>query len=137
MIRKWVMWTVLIATVGVFVGCDVFEDDNLENDRVQETTVVSEKSSLVETTSQIQNDTQTVTSVENSSQTNVTISMEKAKELALSKVSGATDKDIFIELDYDNGQYVYEGEIHYGDKEYDFEIDADNGAFLEWSEERR
>ena len=30
----------------------------------------------------------------------------------------------------------YDVEFHAGDKEYEFEIDANNGNFLKWSEER-
>lgn len=42
-----------------------------------------------------------------------------------------------IELDYDDGCYKYEGDIIYDQKEYEFEIDANTGDFLEWKEERR
>ena len=56
--------------------------------------------------------------------------------MALERVPGATEQDIRIELDYDDGQYKYEGDIIYDQKEYDFEIDANSGTFLEWSEER-
>ena len=56
---------------------------------------------------------------------------------ALGKVSGATERDIRIGLDYDDGRYKYEGDIIYNGIEYDFEIDADNGKIIEWSEERR
>lgn len=84
-----------------------------------------------------QNDTQRKNKKENSSQSQVSISLEKAKALALDRVSGATENDVWIELDYDDGHYVYEGEILYGQKEYEFEIDANTGTFLEWSEERR
>ena len=41
-----------------------------------------------------------------------------------------------IELDRDDGRYKYEGEIIYNNIEYDFEIDANSGTILEWSEER-
>lgn len=37
----------------------------------------------------------------------------------------------------DDGYYKYEGDIIYNQKEYEFEIDANTGTFLEWSEERR
>lgn len=64
------------------------------------------------------------------------ISLEDAKKLALDRVPGATEQNMKIELDYDDGYSVYEGEIIYDQKEYDFEIDANTGTFLEWSEER-
>lgn len=68
---------------------------------------------------------------------NVAVSRDEAVKTALGKVSGATERDIRIELDYDDGRYKYEGDIIYNGIEYDFEIDADNGKIIEWSEERR
>ena len=41
-----------------------------------------------------------------------------------------------MKLDYDDGYYRYEGDIIYQQREYDFEIDANTGNILEWSEER-
>ena len=64
------------------------------------------------------------------------VSREQAMETALAKVPGAAEKDIRIELDYDDGRYRYEGDIIYDRVEYDFEIDADSGEIVEWSEER-
>lgn len=68
---------------------------------------------------------------------NVAVSREEAVKTALGKVSGATEKDVRIELDYDDGRYRYEGDIIYNGIEYDFEIDADSGRILEWEEDRR
>ena len=68
---------------------------------------------------------------------NVAVSRDEAVKTALGKVSGATEKDVRIELDCDDGRYKYEGDIIYNGIEYDFEIDADNGKIIEWSEERR
>lgn len=67
---------------------------------------------------------------------NVAVSEADARAAALERVSGATDSDIRMELDYDDGQYIYEGDIIYNGKEYEFEIDANTGNFLKWSEER-
>ena len=66
----------------------------------------------------------------------VAVSMDEAISIALGRVEGATEQDIRIELDYDDGRYKYEGEIIYQMREYDFEIDANTGTILEWSEER-
>ena len=38
-----------------------------------------------------------------------------------------------IRLDRDDGREVYEGEVYYDRTEYEFEIDASTGSFLEWS----
>lgn len=70
-------------------------------------------------------------------QADVQISIEEASALVLERVSGATRQDLKIELDYDDAYYKYEGDIIYDQKEYEFEIDANTGEFLEWKEERR
>ncbi len=67
----------------------------------------------------------------------VKISLSEARQLALAKVSGASESDLYLELDWDDGRPVYEGEIHYGGMEYEFEIDASTGTFLEWSMDHR
>lgn len=73
-------------------------------------------------------------SVSNSS--NVTVSEADAKQTALGRVSGATQKDIYEwEFDYDDGRPEYEGKIIYGGTEYDFTIDASSGAVIEWETE--
>ena len=73
-------------------------------------------------------------SVSNSS--NVTVSEADAKQTALGRVSGATEKDIYEwKFDYDDGRPEYEGKIIYGGTEYDFTIDASSGAVIEWEAE--
>ena len=67
----------------------------------------------------------------------VKITLEEARQKALAKVSGATEQDIRLALDWDDGRPVYEGEIYYGNMEYEFEIDANTGNFLEWSSDYR
>ncbi len=64
------------------------------------------------------------------------ISVEEAKQIALERVPGATDQDISIELDEDDGWYIYEGDILYNRIEYEFEIDAETGSILKWEQER-
>ena len=70
------------------------------------------------------------------SNADVAISREEAIDIALAKVSGATESDIRIELDHDDGRYKYEGDIIYERVEYDFEIDANSGDVISWEEER-
>ena len=63
----------------------------------------------------------------------VTTDEETAKQTALARVSGATDKDSYEwKLDYDDNRPEYEGKIIYGDMEYEFTIDANTGEILEW-----
>lgn len=66
----------------------------------------------------------------------VAVTLEEATAIALERVPGATESDIRIQLDRDDGVYKYEGDIIYEQREYDFEIDANTGTILEWSEER-
>lgn len=66
----------------------------------------------------------------------VAVSEADARAAALERVPGATDADIRMELEYDDGYYIYEGDVIYDQKEYEFEIDAQTGNFLKWSEER-
>ena len=80
--------------------------------------------------------TNTGTGSNNNQTADTAISLEEAAAIALERVPGATDSDIRIELDSDDGVYKYEGDIIYEQKEYDFEIDANKGTILEWSEER-
>ncbi len=71
-----------------------------------------------------------------SNSSNVTVSEADAKQTALGRVSGATEKDIYEwEFDYDDGRPEYEGKIIYGGTEYDFTIDASSGAVVEWEAE--
>ena len=76
-----------------------------------------------------QNNTSQGTGTANSA--NVAVTQEQAIETALSRVSGATEQDIRISLDHDDGVYKYEGDIIYNGVEYDFEIDATTGKVLD------
>lgn len=63
------------------------------------------------------------------------IGEEKAKSIALEKVSGATESDIRLYLDYEDGMAVYEGSIVFDSMEYEFEIDATTGTIVDWNVE--
>lgn len=64
------------------------------------------------------------------------LSIEEAQNIALARVDGATAQNISIELDWDDGKCIYEGEIFYNGMEYEFEIDANTGSILKWEQER-
>lgn len=67
---------------------------------------------------------------------NATVSEATAKQTAIARVSGATEKDIYEwKLDYDDGRPEYEGKIIYDGTEYEFTIDANTGAIIEWDME--
>lgn len=64
-----------------------------------------------------------------------TMSEADIRAIALAKVPGATENDIRMNLDRDDGKLRYEGKIIYEGMEYDFEIDAYSGAIQEWDAE--
>ena len=56
------------------------------------------------------------------------ISMEQAKQIALSKAPNAVIWE--IKMDIDDGRLIYEGEMKEGYIEYEFEIDATTGMMI-------
>jgi len=58
----------------------------------------------------------------------------RAKEIALThaKLTEAEVSHMKVRLDRDDGYMVYEVEFHRGHMEYEYDIDAINGAILEW-----
>lgn len=113
------------------------DNNQPEQTKQDEVQTGSQNQDSVQNNSQNQDNSQRQNKQQNNSQAQVSVSLAKAQKLALARVPGATENDIRIKLDYDDGYYLYEGEILYGQKEYEFEIDANTGTFLEWSEERR
>lgn len=71
----------------------------------------------------------------NSASASDVIGEAKATAIVLARVDGATEKDVYIKLDKDDGKQVYEGEIRYNGVEYEFELNAATGDILEWSQE--
>ena len=64
------------------------------------------------------------------------ITADRAKEIALAEVPGATASDIYeFETDRDDGRLEYEGTIYYNGTEYDFTIDGYSGAIRGWDVE--
>ena len=66
----------------------------------------------------------------------VAVTLEEAQNIALERVPGASAQNISIELDEDDGWYIYEGDILYNRMEYEFEIDANTGNILKWETEK-
>lgn len=64
-----------------------------------------------------------------------TVDEAAAKAAALARVPGATEADMHIYLDSDDGLPVYEGAIVYQEMKYEFEISAADGTILEWEAE--
>lgn len=75
-------------------------------------------------------------SVQNTNAEQGGITDQKAKEIALAKVSGATETDIReFRKERDDGREKYEGKIIYNKTEYEFEIDAASGKIIKWETE--
>ncbi len=118
----------ILAADGTILKEDK-DSEIFQTQETQQTELKSENSG--------QDDSKDQNKMQSNTQGNVSVSLEKAKKMVLDRVKGATENDLKIELDYDDGHYVYEGEIWYEQHEYEFEIDANTGNFLEWSQERR
>lgn len=67
----------------------------------------------------------------------VSISEEKAKEIALDNANLTIDQVTFkkVEIDFDNGIKKYDIEFYYNNKEYSYEIDANTGNILEYEQD--
>ena len=63
------------------------------------------------------------------------ISYDEAKQLVLNRVPGASDRNLEMELEHDDGILKYEGEVHYNGMEYEFEIHGESGEFIKWHED--
>lgn len=128
------------ASNGDIISCDM-EEVKQNNTQTQQATDQQAQTNpgagSEQNGSQDAGQSQSQNNGQSAANSNVQITQEEAIKLALDRVPGATEQDIMIELDYDDGYYKYEGDIIYNQKEYEFEIDANTGTFLEWSEERR
>ena len=70
-------------------------------------------------------------------QTTASTSAERAKQIALSQVSGATASSIRdFDIDEDDGRLEYEVKIWYNGAEYEFTIDASTGNIIERDTDR-
>lgn len=63
------------------------------------------------------------------------VTLEQARDLVVARVPGLAAEDVRIHGERDDGRQVFEGEAWYDGTEYEFEIDASTGAFLNWSAE--
>lgn len=129
--------TILSSDVDInenYAADDVLNDDSSQTGTDQ--TVSDQGASQNQTGTQDQAGNQGQGNTGSGSSSGAAISQDEAVQIALERVPGATAQDVRIELDRDDGRYKYEGEIIYNNTEYDFEIDANSGTILEWSEER-
>ena len=73
----------------------------------------------------------------NQNSNNSKITVEKAKEISLKHANLKDNQVVFdkTEMDYDNGVQVYDIEFHYNNIEYNYEIDANTGKILSYSQD--
>ena len=73
----------------------------------------------------------------NQNSNNSKITVEKAKEISLKHANLKDNQVVFdkTEMDYDNGVQVYDIEFHYNNVEYNYEIDANTGNILSYSQD--
>ena len=50
-------------------------------------------------------------------------------------MEGASDENIRVKLERDDGKLIYEGKILYDGTEYEFEINAKSGKIIGWESE--
>ena len=63
------------------------------------------------------------------------IGEDAARDLILEKAEGASEGDIVIRQNTNDGEPIYEGTVAYGAKNYVFQVDAINGEITKWEEE--
>ena len=110
-------------------GISLYEVDFYAGNKEYEYEISAQDGSIRSKDTDIDND------FGSTAQNNAQVSLDKAKKTALSKVKGATEKDIRIHSEYDDGRQIYEGSIVYNEMEYDFEIDSETGNIISWEAE--
>ena len=70
----------------------------------------------------------------NNNNTNTKITSDKAKEIALNHANLSENQVTFIKsnIDYDDGMKAYDVEFYHNNQEYDYKIDANSGAIVEY-----
>ncbi len=64
------------------------------------------------------------------------VSEDEVRAAVLERVPGATEENLFIRLERDDGRLEYEGELIYDNMEYEFKVDAYSGTVIEWEAEQ-
>lgn len=109
------------------------EKENLDNDDEQEKVVSGTPQTVAQQeTTKTNNDSDDKAVNQSIASTTTFISQDKAISIALQKAKGNVTK---VELDEDDGQYVYEIETHDGTYEYEIEINAVTGAIIEFEKD--
>lgn len=62
------------------------------------------------------------------------ITKEEAQSIIMEKVPGVEEDNIRMKAEVEQGRILYEGEVIYGNSKYEYEMDAQTGELLEWSQ---
>ena len=63
------------------------------------------------------------------------ISKEEAAAIILERVEGASREDLELELDKEEGHWIYEAELYNNGHEYEAELNGETGEIIKWKEE--
>lgn len=113
------------ATTGEILKWEKDTDDDRDDDHTGSSSQTT--SGNGSSTSQAPSSSSQTTSAQD-------IGEEKARQIVLNKIPGATIMS--FKRDTDDGRTVYEGEARLDNVEYDFEINAADGSILKWEEDR-
>ena len=103
--------------------------------------IIQYDSDINEDNNQNNNQSNTQNNSVNNAQSNANntanISLDKAKQIALSHAGLTTSQVTFkkTELDFDDGIQKYEVEFYYNNREYSYEIDANTGNVLSYEQD--
>ena len=112
-------------------GRNIYEGSILYDGVEYDFEIDAQSGQIIDWSSEMEDDNWTNTPNSNDS----IITEQEAKNIALGEVNGASDQNIRIHLDNDDGRQIYEGEILYNETEYEFEIDAQSGQIIDWGSE--
>ena len=112
-------------------GRNIYEGSILYDGVEYDFEIDAQSGQIIDWSSEMEDDNWTNTPNSNGS----IITEQEAKNIALGEVNGATDQNIRIHLETDDGRQIYEGEILYNETEYEFEIDAQSGQIIDWGSE--
>ncbi len=124
---------VSILVVGMFTGCSG-QNQTAQEAANPQTVIVTVPVTVAEPATEANQNTES-TAVISEDESKEAFSREDAVALVLARVNGATESDVQIHLDTDDGRRIYEGSVIYKVMEYDFEIDAQTGDIIEWEAE--
>jgi len=133
-VKIFIMLLVMAMAIFLMAGCGANASDGATNGNadVQEQTQEQSEGALQEEETSETEAADAATAAADQ-HTDGDIGIEAVKAIALAKVAGATEADIYeLETEYDDGRLEYEGSIYFGGYEYEFEIDAATGNILAW-----